>query len=251
MEIGEIIRDYRLKKELTQEELGKIFYVSRQLISKWENGRSYPDLNQLIKLSDYFDLSLDELMRGDKEMIKKKDFQANMGKKGKWLVVFIGIILLSTVVYFTVLTIKINALYKNLKTDAWQEEEFNYTQIDDSIQYNVFKIETYNIFAIPDKLQITATALYTMDDRAFIGGSTIYYDGNKENFSITWSERALVGQQLRMDYTFEYKKELQEIDSQTLSYEFEKVFDEELEIERPYLKSFLNEVEKKWEEINK
>lgn len=65
MAIGKIIKNFRLKKELTQEELGNIFFVSRQLISKWENGKSYPDLNQLIQLSDYFDLSLDELMRGE------------------------------------------------------------------------------------------------------------------------------------------------------------------------------------------
>jgi len=39
---------------MTQEELANEFFVSRPLISKWENGKSYPDLEQLLKLSDFF-----------------------------------------------------------------------------------------------------------------------------------------------------------------------------------------------------
>lgn len=71
MEIGKIIKEQRTAKNMTQEELANEFFVSRPLISKWENGKSYPDLEQLIKLSDFFDLTLDELMRGDKKMTKK------------------------------------------------------------------------------------------------------------------------------------------------------------------------------------
>ena len=63
MEIGKIIKEQRNTKNLTQQALANDLFVSRQLISKWENGRSYPDLQQLIQLSDYFELSLDELMR--------------------------------------------------------------------------------------------------------------------------------------------------------------------------------------------
>lgn len=71
MEIGEIIKENRSIKNMTQEDLANEFFVSRQLISKWENGKSYPDLEQLLKLSDFFELTLDELMRGDKKMTKK------------------------------------------------------------------------------------------------------------------------------------------------------------------------------------
>lgn len=55
---------------MTQEDLANELFVSRQLISKWENGKSYPDLEQLLTLSNFFDLTLDELMRGDKKMTK-------------------------------------------------------------------------------------------------------------------------------------------------------------------------------------
>jgi len=71
VDVGKIIKEKRSEKNMTQEDLADEFFVSRQLISKWENGKSYPDLEQLIKLSDFFDLTLDELMRGDKKMTKK------------------------------------------------------------------------------------------------------------------------------------------------------------------------------------
>lgn len=79
MEIGEVIKKKRLALEMTQEELGQTLFVSRPLISKWENGKSYPDLDQLIQLSDLFDISLDELMRGDSTMVKEKDKYVTRG----------------------------------------------------------------------------------------------------------------------------------------------------------------------------
>jgi len=48
---------------LSQEELGAEIKVSRQTISKWESGQSYPDFQRLVLLSDYFGLTLDELIR--------------------------------------------------------------------------------------------------------------------------------------------------------------------------------------------
>lgn len=90
MEIGKIIKEKRTLKNMTQEDLANEFFVSRQLISKWENGKSYPDLEQLLKLSAFFDLTLDELMRGDKKMTKK----LNTTIKRKSLFVTIIIILL-------------------------------------------------------------------------------------------------------------------------------------------------------------
>jgi len=248
--IGKIIKDCRLKKELTQEELGNIFFVSRQLISKWENGKSYPDLNQLIQLSDYFDLSLDELMRGDKKMIKKKDLQANIGRKGKWIVVFITVILVSIILYFAIWNIQVNKLYKNLKDDNWSEEDLYYTKTENSIQYVVFKNKTYNIWYLPKNLPLQAQANYTSGEKGFIGGASIYFEGNKNNFTVSWSNNALRGQDLQMDSSFEYKNDLQPLEKQSIPYEFEKIFNTELDIERPYLKPFLNEVENKWKKIN-
>lgn len=50
MNIGTQILKIRKEKGLTQEEFGKIFYVTRQTVSNWENEKSYPDLQSLIAL---------------------------------------------------------------------------------------------------------------------------------------------------------------------------------------------------------
>lgn len=58
---------------MTQEEFAKLFNVTRQTVSNWENEKSYPDLQTLIKISNMFEISLDTLMKGDKTMVKKFD----------------------------------------------------------------------------------------------------------------------------------------------------------------------------------
>lgn len=70
MKLGEVIRLNRLKLNLTQDDLANKLYVSRQKISKWEQGNTYPDLSNLIRLTDIFDISLDELVTGDKFLRK-------------------------------------------------------------------------------------------------------------------------------------------------------------------------------------
>lgn len=77
MKFNEKILDLRKKKGLSQEELGRELNVSRQTISKWEGGQSYPDFEKLVLLSDFFKLSLDELMKDiDIKNIKEKNNNA-------------------------------------------------------------------------------------------------------------------------------------------------------------------------------
>ena len=74
MKFNEKILDLRKKKGLSQEELGRELNVSRQTISKWESGQSYPDFEKLVLLSDFFELTLDELMKDiDVQDIKEKN----------------------------------------------------------------------------------------------------------------------------------------------------------------------------------
>lgn len=71
MEIENQIKKYRNLLSLSQEELGEKVYVTRQTISNWENGRSYPDINSLILLSSTFEISIDELIQGDLEEMRE------------------------------------------------------------------------------------------------------------------------------------------------------------------------------------
>ncbi|HGI5089970.1 TPA: helix-turn-helix domain-containing protein [Streptococcus agalactiae] len=82
MEIGQQIIRYRKQQALSQEELVEKVYVSRQSISNWENDKTYPDIYSLLLLSQIFQVSLDQLIKGDIEKMKytitqvdKKNFE--------------------------------------------------------------------------------------------------------------------------------------------------------------------------------
>ncbi len=68
MEIGTKIKEQREQKNWSQDDLAEILNISRQSISKWELNKVYPSIDMLIKMSDLFDISLDELIKGDKQL---------------------------------------------------------------------------------------------------------------------------------------------------------------------------------------
>ena len=72
IDIGSKIKTLRLSKSMTQEQLAKALHVSAQAVSKWENGKSYPDIHSLLLLSALFDVSLDQLIKGDLETMKQE-----------------------------------------------------------------------------------------------------------------------------------------------------------------------------------
>ncbi len=71
-EIGTQIRKYRTEMELSQEELAERVYVTRQTVSNWETGKSYPDVHSLLLLGSLFNVSLDRLIKGDIELMKQE-----------------------------------------------------------------------------------------------------------------------------------------------------------------------------------
>lgn len=64
MTFGERLYELRRNKNISQEGLAELLDVSRQSISKWENDKAYPEMTRLLFMSEYFDVSLDYLMRG-------------------------------------------------------------------------------------------------------------------------------------------------------------------------------------------
>lgn len=68
MEFGEKIRELRKQKNLTQENFALRLNVTRQAVSNWENDRNLPDLEMLILIASIFEISLDELLLGGKNM---------------------------------------------------------------------------------------------------------------------------------------------------------------------------------------
>ena len=72
MHISKRLKELRIENNFSQEKLAEILNVSRQTISNWENERSYPDVHNLIMLCDIYSVSLNTLMKGDIEIMKKE-----------------------------------------------------------------------------------------------------------------------------------------------------------------------------------
>lgn len=96
MELGNQMKKYRGELSLSQDALAEKIYVSRQTISNWETGKSYPDVNSLIRMSEVFGISVDSLLKGDVEEMKKiiKEDDINEFTKLSWIF---------TLMFFTVL----------------------------------------------------------------------------------------------------------------------------------------------------
>ena len=80
MDVGKQIKKFRQDLKLSQEELASKIFVTRQTISNWENEKNYPDLNTLVTMSDMFEISLDKLLKEDKQMVKTIDKERLYGK---------------------------------------------------------------------------------------------------------------------------------------------------------------------------
>ncbi len=72
MELAAQIKKYRKELSLSQDELAERIFVSRQSVSNWENGKTYPDLKSLLMLSEVFSVSLDDLVKGDLKTMKQE-----------------------------------------------------------------------------------------------------------------------------------------------------------------------------------
>lgn len=97
LEAGAQIKKYRNNMKLSQDELAEKIYVSRQTISNWETEKNYPDIHSLLLLSTLFNVSLDQLVKGDVEIMKEEIKETEMKKLNRYGAVF-GILLAVTMV---------------------------------------------------------------------------------------------------------------------------------------------------------
>ncbi len=65
MDVGMRIKKFRERQNISQDELALKIFVSRQTISNWETNKSYPDIKSLVMLSNIFNVSLDDFIKGD------------------------------------------------------------------------------------------------------------------------------------------------------------------------------------------
>ncbi len=100
MEIGKKLKETRRKVDLSQEQVAEKLFISRQTISNWENERSYPDIISIIKLSDLYEISLDELLKGDQKMMEHLEECTNVVESNKKL---IGAMILNILLFLIML----------------------------------------------------------------------------------------------------------------------------------------------------
>lgn len=88
MELGNQIRKYRSRQNLSQEELADQVYVTRQTISNWETGKSCPDIHSLLLLSSIFQVSLDQFIKGDLDKMKETINAYELKKWNHYSIIF-------------------------------------------------------------------------------------------------------------------------------------------------------------------
>ncbi|WP_026527991.1 helix-turn-helix domain-containing protein [Butyrivibrio sp. VCD2006] len=71
MELGNRLKELRKSLNINQDELAEKLFVTRQTISNWENDKSYPDIQSVLLISDIFDVSIDQLLKGDVKKMEK------------------------------------------------------------------------------------------------------------------------------------------------------------------------------------
>lgn len=123
MNISELRKQY----QMSQDDFANIFHVSRQTVSNWENGKSYPDVEMLVKISDYFGISVDQLIK--KETIPSVAKNSDKQKK-LWLMLAV----IATVVCL------IGAFFL-----------YNYNE-EHSVKFSMKKDKTYGQSATSQKL---------------------------------------------------------------------------------------------------
>jgi len=96
MELSGQIKRYRDELGLSQEELAQRVFVTRQSVSNWENERTYPDLHSLLLLGEVFGCSLDELIKGDIEVMKQ-EISGEKIKRMNWYTGVLGGLMLALV----------------------------------------------------------------------------------------------------------------------------------------------------------
>lgn len=115
MEIGKKLKEKRVDANLTQKELSDILHVSRQTISSWEVGRTYPDLNVLLSISELYNIPLDDLVKEDSKLVDDITLKVKKSERRKVFNILLSFLL----VVVTVLgLVYIYQDYQNNQTNA-------------------------------------------------------------------------------------------------------------------------------------
>lgn len=223
MKIGEEIYKLRKEKMMTQSEFAELFTVSRQAVSNWENNKSYPDLEIIIKISDKFNISLDRLLKEDVDMVRTVDRNKSITKILKFAVIAFIIAGVAFGIYAGICSYQQKVMYDNVFLTGFQKEnteEFMekyqgyYALTEDGVDYLVepkmigsLELDTQNFVLVARKGKQDIVVRILADGKITLGlhpGTIIVdKDGNASKESV---EELTVKQRENFDDLLETRK---------------------------------------------
>ena len=187
MKFDENLRAFRKQKEFSQEYLAEKMNVSRQTISKWENGTAMPDLKKLTDLASLFDVSMDELLGTSAPDYKtsvsdnaelenlKQAFDEYKAKNKKTTIIFgaVSIVLVVALIFTTVnlsnsianLQSRVNSLPSG--QTIYQNDGDDDSSILCDVDCFVSKVDKDN----PDKVEMT----FTYAPKTYVKGTSVKF----------------------------------------------------------------------------
>lgn len=187
MKFDENLRAFRKQKEFSQEYLAEKMNVSRQTISKWENGTAMPDLKKLTDLASLFDVSMDELLgtsapdyktsESDNTELEnlKQAFDEYKIKNKKTTIIF-GVVSTALVVALIVATVNLSNSVANLQSRVnslpsgqviYQNDSDDDGSILSDVDCFVSKVDKDN----PDKVEMT----FTYAPKTYVKGTSVKF----------------------------------------------------------------------------
>lgn len=187
MKFDENLRAFRKQKEFSQEYLAEKMNVSRQTISKWENGTAMPDLKKLTDLASLFDVSMDELLGTSAPDYKtsvpdnaelenlKQAFDEYKIKNKKTTIIF-GVVSTALVVALIVATVNLSNSVANLQSRVnslpsgqviYQNDSDDDGSILSDVDCYVSKVDKDN----PDKVEMT----FTYAPKTYVKGTSVKF----------------------------------------------------------------------------
>lgn len=185
--LGKKLTEIRKENKMSQEEFAELFNVSRQTVSAWENSKSYPDIETLIRISEKFNISLDILLKENTKMVKDIDKKVKNNKKLK--------IIITVLLTCLVLGVVILLLNNYWEKKEYKEDRARYQEIisnlnllgfskNDGIGYSEIIEDdvTYYVYAkFPEVLNEGISANRVLED------TTIMADYDGEKVAVTYS----------------------------------------------------------------
>ncbi len=192
------LKKLRLSKNLTQDQLAKLIYVSRSAVAKWEQNRGFPNIDALQRISNIFEVSIDDLL-SDKEL-KILEVTNNKKKISLQRKIIISLSILTAIILIAFITLTViyhpRTISKYVKSNSYNLVKIEIVNYDENIigieksEANSFLNEILAIKVIPSYLFVQkVVSSYTVN---LYYNNTVYqlnnyyiYDGkNRTYFNI-------------------------------------------------------------------